>query len=241
MATDRVQQILSDLSTAGQRGSTLPEQLCEACARALPVTGVGMALMSTRGPEGLVAATDGVARTMEKLQFSFGEGPCVDASVTGAPVLAPQFAAMALRRWPAFGPAAVDAGIEAVFAFPLRIGAIRLGVLDLYRDNPGSLTPAQLSEALCFADAATRILLHLQDQMPTGEGLHPDLILTGHDDGPVVHQATGMICVQAAVSIAEALLILRARAFATERPLLDLARDVVRGTLRFPPGSDHHK
>lgn len=237
---DHVQRILRDLQSQSSDGTTLPQLLCAACTSSVPVTGVGMALMSARGPEGLVAATDGVATTMEELQFTSGEGPCVDASTTGGPVLQPQLAITAPRRWPAFGPAALDAGIEAIFAFPLQVGAIRLGVLDLYRDQPGSLTSAQLSEALSFADAATRIMLHLQDQMPTGEGLHPDLVLAQHNDAPEVHQATGMVSVQAAVGLTEALLLLRASAFSTDRAILAVAHDVVRGTLRFPRDLDHH-
>lgn len=240
---DRVQRILADLESSDRVGhgrATLPEALCAACADALPVTGVGLALMSERGPEGLVAATDGLARTMEDLQFDLGEGPCVDASSGGRPVLQPQLRQTAVSRWPGFGPAALDAGIEAIFAFPLQVGAIRLGVLDLYRDVPGTLSPVVLRDALAFADAATRILLYLQGQMPADGGLHPDLHLPQHDR-PEVHQATGMVAVQAAVGLAEALLVLRARAFSDERSILAVARDVVSGSLRFHPDGESHE
>ena len=235
---DDVQSILRDLADVGSAGGTLPQRLCAACASALPVTGVGMALMSTRGPEGLVAATDGVATTMEELQFGVGEGPCVDASRSGRPVLQPHLRQTAFARWPGFGPQALDAGIEAIFAFPLQVGAIRLGVLDLYRDVPGTLSPEDFRRALLFSDAATRILLYLQDQSPTDGALHPDLLLP-HRDRPEVHQATGMISVQAAVGLAEALLVLRARAFSDERSIAAVARDVVSGRLHFhPQGED---
>ena len=68
-----------------------------------------------QGPAGLAAATDGPASTMEELQFTLGEGPCVDASVGGRPVLQPELRKTGPSRWPGFGPAAVDAGIEAMY------------------------------------------------------------------------------------------------------------------------------
>lgn len=240
MPTVRVQQILLAAGAAGRLGSPLPEVLCAACAAALPVTGVGLILMSEQGPVGLAAATDGPASTMEELQFTLGEGPCVDASAAGRPVLQPELRKTGPSRWPGFGPAALDAGIEAIFAFPLQVGRIRLGVLDLYRDVPGTLSPVELAEALAFADAATRVLLHLQDQMPLDAGLHPDLGGGAHHR-PEVHQATGMISVQAGVGLTEALLLLRARAYSSERSILDVAHDVVQRRLRFPPETEDHE
>lgn len=241
---DLVQQILLALNSERSSEATPPQLLCASCTARLPITGVGLALMTARGPEELVAATDDKATVIEELQFSLGEGPCVDASSLGRPVLRPRLRDTAPSHWPShwpgLGPAALDRGIEAIFAFPLHVGAIPLGVLDLYRDNPGTLNRADLAEALSFADVATRILLHLQDQMPPDGGLHPDLILADHDHTEV-HQATGMIAVQAAVGLAEALLLLRASAYSTERAILAVAYHVVRGTLRFPPENDHHE
>lgn len=235
---DTVQQILQDLDAAGAAGRTLPQMLSEACAAALPVTGTGMTLMSSRGPEGLVAATDETARILEELQFNLGEGPCVDASTWGRPVLQPQFRHTGPARWLGLGPAAVDAGIEAVFAFPLQVGAVRLGAMDLYRDTPGELRLEDLAQALLFARAAVHVLLHLQDQMPTGEGLHPDLLAPDRDR-PEVHQATGMVSVQAGVALPDALLLLRARAYAESRSIVAVATDVVTRTLRFDHDGEH--
>lgn len=98
------------------------------------------------------------------------------------------------------------------------------------------LSKQGLAEALAFADAATQVVLHLQDQMPLDEGLHPDL--AGHEDRSVIHQATGMVTVQAAVMLAEALLLLRARAFSSGRTLQQVAHDVVTGILRFHPAKE---
>jgi hypothetical protein len=227
VAPNRVAQILSAVWAESREGIGLPGALAAACVRSLPVSGVGLALMTEEGPAGTIAATDGAAMELEELQFTLGEGPCVDASQTGRPVLQPDLARTAPLRWPAFAEGALDAGVRAVFALPLRVGAIRVGVLDLYRDRAGPLSTEDLTEALSYADAATLVLLDAQAGSPM---LVP---LPVWDDRAEVHQATGVVSVQARVGLGAALALLRARAFAEERPLGDLARDVLAGSVDF--------
>jgi hypothetical protein len=227
MASGRVAEILSDVWADSPDGNALPSALVQQCAGALPVKGVGLALMTERGPAGTVAATDGAALTLEDLQFTLGEGPCVDASQSGRPVLQPDLVATAPRLWPAFADGALGAGVAAVFAFPLRVGAIRVGVLDLYRESPGTLSPGDLREALSFADAATLLMLYLQTRANGDEFSASAVTLL--DDRAEIHQATGVVSVQAGVGLAEALVLLRARAYAEQRPVGDVARDVVAG------------
>jgi hypothetical protein len=227
VASIRVAEILRAAWAESPDGTGLPTSLATACVRSLPVSGVGLALMTDEGPAGIIAATDGAARELEELQFTLGEGPCVDASQTGRPVLQPDLARTAPLRWPGFAGGALEAGVRAVFAFPLRVGAIRVGVLDLYRDRAGPLSTDELAEALSFADAATLLLLHAQASTA------PSSAVPVLDDRAEVHQATGVVSVQAAVSLAEALVLLRARAYADQRPLGDLARDVLTGTVSF--------
>jgi hypothetical protein len=226
-----VAEILSVVQIESASGADLPGGLVRLCARTVPVSGVGLALMTEEGPAGTVAVTDGTAEQLEELQFSLGEGPCVDASRTGRPVLQPDLARTAPARWPAFAAGAEAAGLLAVFAFPLRVGGIRLGVLDLYRITAGVLSAAELAEALSFADAATALLLHLQAQA-VGWDL-PAASLALVDDRAEVHQATGVVSVQSGVSLPEALLLLRARAYADQRPIGELALDVLNGVVDF--------
>ena len=229
MASQRAAEVLAAVLARSEGGSSLPSSLVCLCARALPVTGVGLALMTDDGPAGTVAASDGAARELEELQFTLGEGPCVDASRTGRPVLQPELARTAPLRWPAFAAGAQLAGLQAVFAFPLRVGGIRVGVLDLHRNAAGILSAPGLADALAFADAATAVLLHLQAQdAGTGPPLDWPAAL---DDRAEVHQATGVVSVQVGVGLVEALLLLRARAYADQRPIGDLARDVVTGVV----------
>ena len=211
------------------------------------MTGVGLALMGPTGVSGVLAATDGDAQRMEDLQFVLGEGPCVDANRSGHPVLIPDLGRTAGGRWPAFAPSATDLGVHAAFTFPLRVGAISIGVLDLYRRTRGPLSDGEFVEALAYADAGAAVLLHLkygtdgEPDLPPGDGpgsgidaLDRSLDVTDVlDRRAVVHQAAGMISVQLRVSLATALLRLRLHAYTAERPILDVAEDVVARRMRF--------
>ncbi len=234
--TTRAQEILSTLVDCVRPGRDLPVLLVAACAANVPVSGAGLALMTDTGPGAILAVTDGPARVMEELQASLGEGPCVDASDSGHMVLQPDLAVTAPERWPEFAAGALSVSIGAVFAFPLHVGAIRLGVLDLYRDSVGGLDDDELAEALAFADAATAVLLSLQATAGPS-AMHP-LLSTSVADRAEVHQATGMIAEQADVSLLDALALLRGRAFATDRGIADLAGDVLKRLLNFTDDGD---
>ena len=178
-----------------------------------------------------MCTTDDISKVVEELQYALGEGPCVDAHQLGRPVLEPDLAEPSTPRWAAFTGPALDAGVRAIFGFPLRVGAVRLGALNLYCDRPGPLTAEQHADALVAADVATHAILALQANAPPGQ-LAVELE-TGSDFRYVVHQATGMVAVQLDVSVGHALIRLRAYAFGNERPLEDVAHDVVARVLRF--------
>jgi hypothetical protein len=204
----------------------------------------GAWLIAARGAEAghLMRVTDEVSELLAELQLTLGEGPGPDAAASGGPVLASDLDEVeAARRWPAFAPAACQAGAAAIFAFPLQVGAIRAGVMGLYRERPGSLSAFQLGDALVFADTATLLMLDAQDQT-AGEvaagsgpgGQPPDLALHRAE----IDQATGMLTEQLGVGIAEAFIRLRAYAYAYDRGLSDLARDIVARRLRLSPDRD---
>jgi hypothetical protein len=135
-----------------------------------------------------------------------------------------------------YAAAATDAGIRAVFALPLQIGAIHLGVLDLYRGAPGELARHQLADALVLADTACALLLDAAERdQPGAAGRGPERASLQH---PEVHQATGMITVQLGVTAAVALVRLRAYAYTNGRRLRDVAGDVVARSLRFNSDDD---
>jgi hypothetical protein len=186
---------------------------------------------------GSVCSTDRVSELIEELQFALGEGPCIDASLTGQPVLEPDLALPQVTRWVAFGPPALAAGARAVFGFPIRIGAAGLGALNLYRCRPGPLTDDQHADALVLADLAAETILLLQAQASPGE-LAAELE-AGASLHYVVHQASGMVSVQLGSTVDHALVRLRAYAFGTGTPLVDVARSVVNRDLRFEPDDAH--
>jgi len=228
---DRVAEILAEIQGSAAEDGALADCLVRVGRDAMDVTGVGLSLMTDAGPSAVLAATDGSARVVEELQFSLGEGPCVDSVRTGRPVLHGDLARTALQLWPGFTVGALDAGVAAVFAFPLQVGAIRLGALDFSRDAVGPLEDVDVREAMALAGAATTLLLHLQLESGSGD-VHVDLA-DSLVDRAVVHQASGMVAVQIEADLADALTVLRARAFASGRPIVDVARDVVARNLRF--------
>jgi GAF domain-containing protein len=212
--------------------SELPRRLVDACAAALAVTGAAIIWMTDRGPGSMLAGTNDTAAVLENLQFTLGEGPCVDASARGRTVSVPDLTADGPRRWPGFSAGALEAGVCAVFAVPLQVGGIRVGVLDLHRTEAGGLGSGGLLDAFAFAEAATALLLYLQGQDSAEADM--DRLLEGPSRGrAVVHQATGMVAVQLAVPLSEALVRLRARSYSQERPIVEVARDVVARLVRF--------
>ncbi len=168
---------------------------------------------------------------MGRLQLTLGEGPCIDAYTTHRPVLEPDLLNLRKGRWPGYAPAATALGIRAVFSLPLQVGAAGFGAMDVYRVTAGSLSAHSLGLALTFADVVTETLLDVQDGS-TQDDAPSDLddVLDAHY---VVYQAQGMTMVDLGVSLVDALARLRAHAFAEQRQLHDVARDVVEGRLRL--------
>jgi GAF domain-containing protein len=222
MAGDRLLRILSEIRHAEglQFG---PARLCQVCADVVTMTGAGIMLMSDDVVRGSICSSNPVSALIEDLQYTLGEGPCVDAYKRGTPVLEADLAGHGSERWIAFTPPALAEGVRAVFGFPMRVGAVRLGAVNLYRDQPGPLSDDQHADALVMAGVAARTML----------GLTAAEIESGSDLRFVVHQASGMVSVQLKVSVSEALIRLRAYAFANNQLLDDVAAMVVSHGLLF--------
>jgi hypothetical protein len=208
----------------------LAEQVCWAYVGGLDVDGAAISLQTASTASQTLCATDATAELLEDLQFSLGEGACVEAAVTGRPVLvADLHHTTEVSRWPMFAAAVVEQSeVGALFAVPLQWGTVNLGVLDLYRKAPGSLSNAQLRDAMSAADMAA--LMFLGVRTDPGDGTWLDHSLHGRAE---IHQATGMVLVQLGVSATDALARMRAYAFAEQRLLSDVAHGVVSRRLRF--------
>ncbi|MFE0101297.1 GAF and ANTAR domain-containing protein [Streptomyces sp. NPDC059009] len=211
--------LLAAATETGQGLAALPPA---ACAAALGLDSLAISLSNRAGLE-LVwhDPADTVATAFEDLQYTLGEGPTCDAARTGEPVIVPDLHAVPEHRWPALLPATHNHPVRAVYALPLHLGAIRLGALTGHRSTPASPTRTQMTDALTLAETATLIIL-------TPTGTHD---LSSHNPLPLhralVHQATGALSARLHVPIDQALARLRAYAFTHDRPLLDVAHDVV--------------
>jgi hypothetical protein len=226
---ERRLRILTRLVDGGPEFPT--NRLCEVCAEITGMNGAGIMLMSGDVPRGSVCTTNEVSELIEQLQDALGEGPCVDAYEEDRPVLEPDLRDPKLLRWPAFTGPVLDAGARAVFGFPLRVGAVRLGALNLYSERAGSLNDEQHSDALVVADVAAHTVILLQANAPPGR--LAAALEEGADFQHVVHQAAGMVAVQLGIGVGEALVRLRAYAFGHDRRLTEVAEAVVARTLRF--------
>jgi hypothetical protein len=207
----------------------VPAALCRTCVTLLPTaTGLSVSVLGDGSELGvLLCAGDGVAARLAEVQYTLGEGPCVEAVRRRAPVFATDLTRVPdTRRWPLFSVQAARAGAEAVFSLPLTGAGSALGTLDLYRDAPGAPSRGEVRTALLVADAVTLAVIALDHASPAPEGVVAWLA-GAESDREEVHQATGMIMVRLGVSAEEALLRVRARAFAEGRTSVEIAQAII--------------
>ncbi len=206
------------------------KSLAAVCVAGAGVDGCGVSIRDISAHDVMVHATDPVAVAIEDLQLTLGEGPCVDVQKSGGEVLISDLRRPGgpAERWPMFLSEVTGLGVAAVFAFPVRVGDVSLGVVDLYRSTVGPMSKAQLSSTLETVSNIGHSLVETHNEAtPSSEGESTSMI---------AHRAAGMVMVQLEISIEEALVRLRASAFAEGRPVADLAGDVVDGRIRFRRG-----
>jgi hypothetical protein len=209
---------------------------CIACAENVGAAGAGLSMGRGGKLREPVFATDARSGELGELQFTLGEGPCMDAMTGNETVLAADLAsAGSERRWPIFASAAVALGVRGVFSIPVGAGAVRFGALDLYREQPGPLSQAQLLDVLAHADALLVLMLDHRGGISPGLDRFLDEEFTERRAG--VHQAAGMVSVQLGVKVSDALARLRAYAYAQERRLVEVSAAIVARRLRFDPGN----
>jgi hypothetical protein len=227
-------QVAAHAAAHGRRVSVA--DVCAVAVSSAQLSGAWLVAARGGDPDFVMYVTDPVGEQLAELQLMLGEGPCHDVLASAAPVLAADLDdAEPGRRWPAFIPAARELGAGAVFAFPLIVGAIRAGVLGVYRGSPGPLPDRQLGDLLILADAATMMLLgsangdHQDGDGASLDGQAPDLAVHRAE----IDQATGMLTVQLDVPVAEAFSRLRAYAYSQDRRLAEVAGDIVARRLRL--------
>ena len=209
-------------------------KLCNACVEVLAVTGAGITVMSG-DQAGPICVSDSRVAGLEDLQYTVGQGPCRDAFDSRVSVHAPRLDADASARWPAFVDLARVSDIGAVFAYPLIVAGANVGVLTLYQHDEGDLTPTQHGDSDELSEILAETVLSLQDDAP------PGMLAKGLDEAvryrAEIYQAAGMIAIQMSIPVDDALVRLRAYAFANDQPVGDVAALVVARQLRLP--NDH--
>lgn len=232
----RVARVGADLAVDADAPT---QSLCLSAARVVGVSGAGVMLVSGGHSLATLCVSDPIAEAIEEAQYTLGQGPCVDAYEARAPVLVPDLASAHDVRWAEFRDRARAVGVRAMFGYPLLVETVCLGALNLYQKRPGALSADQHGDALAVAHVATRMLLGWQS------GAGPNSLAWQLEQVPVhlaaIHQAAGMVSVQMGTSTDDALALLRAHAFAEDKPINDVACEVVSRRLRFgdPPSSSH--
>ncbi|MCU1417356.1 MAG: hypothetical protein JWP32_1530 [Schumannella sp.] len=227
--TDRYASALESLRAAAGR----PAAFAQPFVDVFPVSGAAVSTVGAVMGSETLAASDELAARLDELQFDLTEGPCWEAISGRRPVLEPAMSERPRREWPAFAAAASDYGVSSIFAFPLLVGALPIGAVDLYSIPPVSLTTEQCRQAMVMSDIIGRHVLRRAIETGSLPDAEPE---PGAFSRRVIHQATGVVIAQLRVAPDDALLIIQGHAFATGHPMKDVARAIVDGDLAFKNG-----
>ena len=223
-------------AVGGERRLEAADRLCRACVTLLAVDAAAISLVFDGANAATLGSSGPLARIYDELQFTLGEGPCLDSVAHRAPVLVVDLANPNDARWPAYGPAMLAHQIRGVYAMPVLVAGEYVGALDLFCAEPGRLRTEQLAGAVAAAElAAIPVLdllnadLHAAVSDPNSDAWAELNTLSRAE----VSQATGMVMAQLGIDAAEALVRLRAHAYATDRGAIDVARDILDRRLRL--------
>ncbi len=226
--------LVADAAEALERATSAGADLCGPLVAANGVTRADVSTLGDPlGSETVCASDDGAAR-LDEIQLDLGEGPCWDAMTTRLPVLEPDVQGSDATSWPLARSAMHETGLGAVFAFPLVVAGLSLGAVDLYSRTARDISTQEVSDATTLSRIVARQVL--RRALLAAEVRQEE---TGGWEGRYsrreVHQATGMVVAQMGIPPADALLVIRGHAFATGRPVRDVAEDVVGRILDFTP------
>jgi hypothetical protein len=219
-----------------QRGAGAADRICEACLTLDGVTAAAISLVYDGTNIGTLGASTAAARTCDELQFTLGEGPCLDAVTHRAPVVVIDLADPHERRWPFYGPALLAHHIRGVAAVPIVVAGEYVGALDLFRRVPGDWAEDQWAAAVLAAELAALPVLDLLDDDLQVAATDPDSTAWTQLHAlsrAEVGQASGMLIAQLDIGPAQALMRLRAHAYATGVSATQIARDIISRRLRL--------
>ena len=220
----------------GARGADAADRLCEACVGLLDVDAAAVSLVFDGANVGTFGVSGPQARVFDELQFTLGEGPCIDSVARRAPVMVADLAHPDERRWPGYGPAMIAHDIRSVYAIPVVVAGEYVGALDLFRAVPDTLVGQQIAGMAVAAELAQLPLLDFLSQDLNAAVADPDSDAWAELNAlsrTEVSQATGVLMAQLNVDAANALARLRAHSYATGHSATDVARDIIDRRLRM--------
>ncbi len=138
-------------AVGSSRGTEAANRLCRASVDLVHVDAAAISLIFNGTNSATLGASSQAARLYDELQFTLGEGPCLESVARQSPVLVPDLADTSDDRWPAYTAAMLAHQIGSVFAMPEVLAGEYVGALDLYRDGPSSLDADELAGALMVA------------------------------------------------------------------------------------------
>jgi hypothetical protein len=206
-----------------------PDRFSEPFLTVFPVDGASVSTLGDVLGAEVISTSSADARRLDELQIDLGEGPCWDAVRLGEPITEVDLAGHGRRRWPAFS-AAVSENVRAasIYAFPVGVGSLRFGAVDLFTRQPLVLTAGQTRQAATMARVIGRHLLRdAVDPASRSDAA------TSRYSQRVVHQATGIVLAQLDITAEEAQLVLKAHAFSASRAVAEVAADIVAKRLGF--------
>jgi len=223
-------------AVGGERRLEAADRLCRACVTLLAVDAAAISLVFDGANAATLGSSGPLARIYDELQFTLGEGPCLDSVAHRAPVLVVDLANPNDARRPAYGPALLAHRIRGVYAMPVLVAGEYVGALDLFCAEPGRLRTEQLAGAVAAAELAAIPVLDLMNADLQAAVSDPNSDAWAELNAlsrAEVSQATGMVMAQLGIDAAEALVRLRAHAYATDRGAIDVARDILDRRLRL--------
>lgn len=199
-------------------------RLADRCVELLDVQAVGLMVDDQRGELRVVAASSEQARLLELCELEADAGPCVACYHSGRPVTDMDLAHPD-PRWPAFASQARSVGYAAVHALPMRLRTDVIGVLNLFSTAATPLDPQATRIGQALADIATIGLL--QERAIRQRQVMAEQLQGALNSRVLIEQAKGVLSVRLNLDMGAAFSQLRHHARNTNRPLTEVAQEVI--------------
>ena len=221
---------LADTLVVGFEVVELLQTLVESCANLLDAVDAGIILADEGGNLEVMASTNERSHLIDLLQLRAGEGPCVEAYMTGKVVSVANVEEIA-SRWPRFEAGARAQGYTSIHSIPLRLRSETIGSLNLFRDKPGVLSSEDATAAQALADVATIGIL--QERLMRESGIARQQLQFALDSRVVIEQAKGVIAQTRKLDMDESFRLIRTYARSNGRRLDDVAKAIVERSLEL--------